>query len=338
MAVGDLAKIAALSYVAFGKETTWGTYNSATTAAEFLSCSFRTDVETKKLDQIGWNRGFSHRVTLGKMVGGTLEQYLHPVESVLLIANALGGHIVSTSQTAASIHSITTGNFDTVPSIGLSFNVRKGETHTWRYSGGRCNVMKLSGNVGEPIMASFEFIFKDATQVSDDISAALQISGVAPFTFVNGVFRYANSETVVNTTTAEEPIQSFELTVNNNLKSESEARQLGTSLLGVLPPTRREVEFKITNRFDTTTTWLRFIQATQGSVELKFVGQAISAEYNNEMTIRLPKVFNVAGDPEIGGAEEILTTEIPFDVLLNDAGTTTGRDIGVTIKNAVTAY
>lgn len=342
MAVGDGAKIAVNSYIAVGKESAWGTYASATTAVEALSCSFKTEIDSMKLDQIGGNRGFSHRVTLGRKVGGSLEQYLHPQESVLMVANALGGHIVTSSTTtSANVHSLTAGNFDTTPSIGLSFNVRKGETHVWRYSGGRVNTMKITGKVGEPIQASYEFLFKDSTQLTDDIASTLSISSVRPFTFVGGVFRYSSTEVLAATTTAQEPIQSFELSIKNNIKSDSDARSLGTALVDVLPPTRREVELKIQNRFDTTTTYSRFIQATQGSVELYFTGDYISGTAGPvyAMTIRLPKVFNKTGDTEISGPGDILKTDIEFDCLLDAPGiTTTTRDIGVTFVNNTAAY
>lgn len=341
MAVGSDAKVGVDSYVALSKEGTFGTYASATTAVEAISCSFITEIESKKLDGIGYNRGFSHRVTLGKSVAGAIESYLHPQESVLMIAAALGGPLVSTvgNTTTVYSHSITAGNFNTTTAIKqLSFNVRKGDTHTWRYTGGRVNSMKLNAKVGEPIMLSAEFVFKDSTQQSDDISAILSISSVNPFTFANGVFRYATTEVLAATTTSVEPIQEFELSIKNNIKSDQSARSLGTITVDVLPVTRREVELKINNRFDTTTTYNRFIQATQGSVELFLQGAAIDASNFYEMTIRLPKVYAKTGDTEISGAQDVLTTEISYDVILDNPSTSTGKDIGITFKNNVTAY
>jgi hypothetical protein len=46
MAIGDSASPAVQSYIAVGKETSYGTYASATTAIEALSCAFRTEVES----------------------------------------------------------------------------------------------------------------------------------------------------------------------------------------------------------------------------------------------------------------------------------------------------
>lgn len=339
MAVGSDVRTVLPSYVAVGKETSWGTYASATTAIEFISCSFKTEIESQKLDSIGLNRGFTKRVQLNKMVQGSLEMNLHTVESTPLIANALGGAISTTAgSTGAYLHSISAGNMDTGLS-SLSFNVRKGASHVFRYSGGRVNVMKISAEVGDVVKASFDFIFKDSTQLSDDISASLSVTSVLPMTFVNGVFRYAANETAANTTTAQECIQGFELEVNNNLSADAESRCLGTNLLAVLPPTRREVNLTITQRWDTTTTYERFIQATQGAVELYFRGNdSLTSDYFHEITIRLPKVFQNSSDPTLEGSDSIIQSEITYDVLVDNPATTTGKDIGITVRNQVASY
>lgn len=339
MAVGSDGIPAVRSYLAVGKESTFGTYASATTAVAFISSSFKTEIESQKLDQIGINRGFSNRVTLSKTVSGTLETFFHPQESPLLIAAALGGPLVSTASTSAIYHSISAGNFDTTTAIqSLSFNERKGTANVFHYQGGRVNVLKLSGSIGEPIMLSAEMVFKDSTLLSDDISNTLTYSAVQPFTFVNGTFRYTNAEASL-TSTVQEPIQSFELTINNNVISDDNARSLGTITVDILPVTRRSVEFKVTNRWDTTTTYNRFIQATQGAVELRFAVSSITATDAYQCIIRLPKVYNITGDTEVAGADEILTSEITYDVVLDgNAATTTSREIGVTIVNTATAY
>jgi hypothetical protein len=335
MAVGSNAYPIVPGYVAMGKETTWGTYASATTGVEAISCSFRTEIESEKLDTIGINRGFSKRVTLNKTVGGELETYLHPVESALLLANALCGQVVSTAgSTGVYNHSISAGNYDTTTCIlGLSFNLKKGG-QTWRYSGGRVNSMKISAAVGEPVKCSWELIFKDSTIPSDDIGGSLSVSSFLPMTFVNGTFRYAATEAAAATTTVAEPIQGFELTVNNNLVSEEGARELGTNLLTVLPPTRREVELTITQRFDTSSSYNRFIQATIGAAELFFRGpDSLSSDFFTEITFRMPKLYQNSSEPTMDGADSIAQSEITYDVVVDNPNTTTGKDIGITVKN-----
>ncbi len=347
MAVGSDAKPVLPGYVAMGKETTWGTYASATSAVEAISCGFMTEIESEKLDTIGMNRGFGKRVQLNKIVGGELETYLHPVESALLLMNAMGGPVVSTQVTTSAAiydHSITAGNYNTTTAIlGLSFNVRKGQNHTWRYNGGRVNTLKISAAVGEPVKVSAEMIFKDSTIGTDDISAILSVSSISPFTFVEGFFSYSDTEANADTTTAREPIQSFELTINNNLASEESARELGTNVLTVLPATRRDVQLTISQRFDTTTAYSRWIQATQGAAQILLRGSVAlasgtAASLFPELYLRMPKVFQNSNDPILDGAGNVLQSEFGYDVLVDNSFTTTGKDIGATLRNMVSAY
>lgn len=341
MAVGDSSEAGVRAYVAVGKEGTYGTYTAPSRAVEALSCGFMTEIESEKIDSLGLGKRGSHkRVQKDKKVSGPLEVYVHPQESVLLMANAMGGGIVSTSlTTGAYTHSLSAGNFDT-DAASLCFNVRKGSTHTFRYSGGRVNQMKLTAAVGECVKASFDFIFKDSTiTTSDDLQSALSISSVLPFTYVDGNFQYAATEALADTTTAREPIQAFELTLSNGLVSDSPARGLGSSVLQILPATRRNVEFKITQRFDTSTAYNRAIQATSGAVLLKFRSFSIgSTNQFYEMTISMPKVIYDKADIELKDTGSILQAEIPMTVLVDAPGTTTGKDIAISFVNDVASY
>lgn len=340
MSIGDSYEMGVVSYVAMFKETTFGTFPaSAATGAstmEPLSIGFKTEIESQKLEQISRNRGFTKRVQLDKTVEGTLEQYLHPQESVLPIAAALGGGIVSASLSGGFVHSLTSGNFDTSPS-SLSFQVRKGSTHHWKYTGGRVNVLTISAKIGEPVTASYEFVFQDSTQSGSDISSSLSISSVLPFTYVDGTYRYTSSEASLTSTVAEK-ITGFELSINNNLKSDDDVRQLGNNIISSLPPTRRLVEFTVTQRFDTITTWNRFVENTVGSAELRFVGASISAKQNYSCIVRLPKLYLNTPEPEVTGANDLLMSEITFDVLVDNPSTSTGRDIGFTFINNTASY
>lgn len=341
MAIGGSAKVGVNSYVALFIESTYGTFpataDTGASTLEPLSFAVKTDIVSKKLDQISRNRGFTKRVQLDKNVNGSLEQYLHPTESPILLALGLGGGLTSSvGSTGVYIHSISAGNFSsTVASI--SCQMRKGDTHHWQYSGGRINSMKIAGTVGELITASYEMIFADSSQTGSDISSSLSISSVLPFTYVNGKYRYAATEGSL-TSTVEEYITGFELTINNNLISDSNARALGSNKIQFLPATRRDIEFKITQRFDTTTQWDRFIAATQGAAELYFEGQSITAATKHSCRVRLPKIYVNTPDPEVSGANDILISEIAFDVVVDDPNTTTGKDIGITVVNDIASY
>lgn len=340
MAIGDGGEASVRSYVSMGKEGTFGTYTAPSMAVEALSCGFMTEIDVEKIDSIGLGqRGMGKRVQKDKKVAGALETYLHPQESVLPFAAAMGGGIVSAgTSTTGYTHSLTAGNFNT-DAASLCFNVRKGSAMVFAYTGGRVNEMRVSANVGEIVKVSYDFVFKDSTSTASDLSAALSISSVLPFTYVQGKFRYAATEAGAATTTAQEPIQGFELSIKNNIVSDKSARALGSNVPQILPATRREIDFKITQRFDTMTAYNRFIQATQGSVELFFQGEQIgSTGFYNEATIRLPKVYYDKADVELKDTGSILQAEIPMSVIVDNPNTSTGRDIGITFLNAVASY
>jgi len=327
MAIGDGAHASVRSYIAVARETTFGTYATCTTAIEALSCSFKTTIQTMKIDSLSTNRGQSRRVMLDKEVAGTIEMYGHPIESTLIFASALGGAVTSTQpSTGVYQHVINAGNFgDTIPSV--CFNVRKGgetSTSVWQYSGGRVNSLKLTANVGEPLRVSADYIFQDSTTLSNDVSAALTLTSYIPWTYVQGVYNF---------TGAAEKITGFELTIDNGLKSDKDARALGQNTIVALPATRREVSFKITQRIDTTTAWTRFTNDAGGAVSLVFTGESISSSNFNQLTIAMPKVKYRTPDFELKGPGDINISDIEFDVLVDNPMTSTGYDVRFTVIN-----
>lgn len=340
MAIGDGAEIGLTSYVAFAKEATFGTYASATTAIDFLSCTFKVTRDSQKLDTFGLTRGFTKRVQLGQNVTGSIETYLHPADTTLLVAAALGGPIASTGTTVSHYtHSISAGNFDTTTAINqLSCNEKKG-LHTFRYIGGRVNSIKFVANVGDPVMVTAEFMFKDATLQSDDISSILSMSSVLPFTFVEGSFQYASTEAGLPTTTAIESVIGIELEINNNLKYDNDVRSLGSRLPSVIPPTRREVKLKVKQRLDTTTAYTQFISATPAAAQIAFTSPStvFTSTSFYQCIIRLPQIIRNSPDPELASPSDILIMETEFDCIV-DTGTSAGRDVGITFVNGTTNY
>lgn len=340
MAVGDSFQVGVTGYVSFRRETTWGTappsITTGVTAIEAISCGFKSDIASLKLDTKGF-RGQTKRVQLDKKVGGPLVQYFNPEETPLLLAMVLGGGIVQNSLTGAFLHSMTTGkvvdaSISGAAFAGLSFNIKKGDT-VFTYVGGRIDKMKISAKVGGVAEVTSDFIFKDDSIGATDIQASLVYSSVLPFTFVNGTYSYEGTEASL-TTTVVEAIQEFELTIDNHYVQAAEARKLGSNLLAVLPPTRQEVMLKISQRFDTTTTYQRFIQGTAGAVQLYFSGTAINAEYAHKAILRLPKVYYKTSDPVIAGSTEVLKSDIEFECVL-DTLTSAGRLLGVTVQNNI---
>jgi len=329
MAIGDNAEVGVTGYVAVGAEASFGSYASSLEAIEALNCGFRTDIKSEKIPSISTNRGMTRRVQGDKEVAGSIEMYAHPTESVLIFQSALGGAISTTAlSTGAYSHAIHAGNFsDSITSV--SFNVRKGSALTWRYTGGRVNSLKLTAEAGSPLKLSADYIFKDSTNTTNDSVGTYSLSAFTPFTFVQGAFTFSDTA---------EKITGFELTINNNLKSDKDARALGQNTLQVLPATQRDIEFKITQRMATITAWTRFTTATCGAVQLEFTGtESITAAEVNKLTIDMPKCYYNSPDVALS-PDEILISDIDYDVLVDNPLTTTGYDIKFTVINPTSSY
>ena len=346
MAVGDLARVGVRSAIAVRPEATYGTFAVTTTSLNCYaptSIGIQSSYETEKLDELTGGRGYARQVQKDKSVTGGIEGYLHPEESLPFLINAMGGRYTFNSLTSAGDHSITTGNFsasDTV--VSISMWAQKGEQHFWRYAGGVINSLKIRASINEPVKMSAEFVFQESSISTADTAMALvlSISSARPFIYVDGVYRYDATEGSL-TSSVNEPIQSFELEINNNLITDAQARQLGTRILSRIPPSpRRDVTLKISQRFDTTTTYGRMVDNTAGAVSLFFRGESISAEFFKDLTIFLPNVRMKNTEPLVEGANEVLKSEIELDVLISgNPGTSTSREIGMTVRNArTTAY
>jgi len=200
------------------------------------------------------------------------------------------------------------------------------------------NSLKITANTGEPIQVTADMLFKDATQQSDDIESSLSLSTILPFTFIQGSFRYTNTEGSLTSTVAESVI-GIELEINNNFKYDNDVRELGSNLPSVIPPTRRDIKLKVKQRFDTTTTYNRFIASTAGSAEIVFTSNetVFTTTSFYQIVFRLPKLIPNSPDPELSSPEDVLMMETDFDVIV-DTGTSAGRDIGITVVNNVASY
>lgn len=341
MTIGQSGIPAASSYFAVFQEGAFGSVTGLTaatgaTAFEPMSFSIIQEIEPLKLDTLAKTRGFTKRVQGNKTVSGTIEQHLHAEESALFLINAMAGTVTSAAGSAGSYtHSITAGDYSATALASLSIKARKGSSHFARYYGGRVNQLTITGNVGETIKMSADVIFKDSTLTSSgDISANLSLSAEAPFVFTGGNFIYA-ATTASLTTTNKEFIENFELTINNNLE---EARALGQNTVTDLPPKRREIGLKVTQRFDTLTAYDRFIAQTSSAVRLQMTGSSLTSDDVRTLQIDMPKVLVNSPDPTVDSPNDILKQEFECDVLVDTPYTTTGKDIAMTLINAVASY
>lgn len=330
MAVGDSSLFAGESYLGFGRESTFGTGVTAGAGLDFISTSIKTMKDAKILEQVERKRTMSKQISLGKTVEGDVESYVSPDVTALgyVLQNAFGGTITSATATGETIgggaftHTIVEGVMGSgYPS--LSMNIRKGPATTgrvWKYNGGRVNSLAFSAELDEPLKMTTSMIFKDSTQQSDDIESLMTATAWEPLSFANGRFSVETTFAGL-TSTSFWHVQNVSFTLNNNLKNDNTARRIGSDVLAVLPIGVQSYELSCQVRFDTTTAYDAMINATKLAAEFEFLGSTYtSSSIRRGLKLQFQKVYvKEAGDPEISGPDNVLTSNVVFNVLRDES-------------------
>jgi hypothetical protein len=134
-------------------------------------------------------------------------------------------------------------------------------------------------------------------------------------------------------------VQSFEFGINNNLKSDSDSRRIGSNILDVLPPGIAAFTFNFSMRFDTLTAYAAMLNETQLSAQLVCEGATFTgSSIKRSLKIDMPVIYiSDAGGPEIGGPDEILKAEVTA-VVLRDVSSATGYAVKAYVNNQTTSY
>lgn len=329
MAVGDSALLGGLGYLAVGRETTLGTYNTCTAQLDFLSSGIKVQKDSKILQQIERSRTLTKQISLGKSVGGDVEFYFRPLETapMYLLQNAFGGAITTSTATSETVggtgfqHIFTTGNMDTsYPS--LCINLRKGPStggKIFQYNGVRVNEFRVNATLDEPVKTGVALVAFDATSGSS-VESALTITANPILSFVNARFSVETSFASL-TSTSFWHAQTVDFKIMNNLKTGAESRRIGSDVLTVLPPGLQTYELSCQIRFDTLTAYTAMLNETEFGAQLEFLGPTITGSVaRQKLLFDFQKVtIKDAGDPEIGGPDGILTANVTFNVLRSES-------------------
>lgn len=348
MAVGDNVTTGFLSYLAIGRETTYGTYSTCTAGLNFLSASIKMIKETKILEEIQTSRTNSNLIQLGRVLEGEFEAYFSPMNLACnyLLQNAFGGGAV-TSATATG-DTVGSGTFQHIVDINnflttyssLCINHRKGDSSVgkiFEYSGIRVNEFGLVAEIDEALMMNCSVIGKDASITSNNVASVLDTSTQRPLSFVNGRLSVETTSAAL-TTTSFWHVQSMSFSVSNNLNADTSSRRIGSDTLQVLPAGLAQFELKATIRFDTTTAYDAMMNGTRFFADFFFQGDTMSGSTLREsIKLNFPALYITdAGDPEVGGPNEPLTSEVSFAVLRDP--TTGGYAVRATVINKTNSY
>lgn len=351
MPVGQGALLGGLSYVAVGRETTHGTYNTCTAALDCLSFSFKTMQDQKIIEQIERSRTYSKRTSLMKKIEGEAEIYYSPLldSNNFILQNAFGGTITSATATGETIgagsntamtHTFNIGSMDqSYPSF--SINARKGDTtggKVFQYHGLRVNEITFSAELDDAVKCNVGVIGLDSTQVANDVASALTVTTAPVLSFVDG--RISVETTFASlTSTSIWHVQSAEFGWGNNLKGDADSGRIGSAILTVLPPGMATFTLKCKVRFDTTTAYSAMLNATKLSAQIHYQGPTMTgSSIRQGIRFDIPTIYvKSSGDPEIGGPDEILSSEIEFDVIRDDTSAT-GYAVQAQVTNQKVSY
>ena len=340
MAIGDSSRQGYNTIIGVGRESTWGVTASSFYYVEFLSESLSHIVEEILIESINSTRDYIRRLTGNESVEGGLETHFDPASgaTVRLMQGAIGGTISSSSLTTGSYrHIMSVGDTDSSGAKGLTLNViNAAKTTTARnmmFTGCKVNSWTLKGEIGSPVVMTNEFIGKTAEKDNGSLPAA-SFPNSPPVNFSGITIKVGGSSSSVT----EECFTGFELTINNNLVSDSNVRCLGSRTLATLPATRREVKLKLTQRFDTTTSYDRFIENTMCAVSILLdTGYSIGSSGGSTVSIAitLPSVYYNSNNFQVSDFG-VLTNELDLTAIKEPS---TGAEIiRFSIVNATSAY
>lgn len=337
------------SYLAVGRETVYGTAVTATAFLEFKSSSLKVMKERKIVEEITTQRTYTKEVGLSKSVEGEVEclAYAESLAFNYMLQNAFGGAVTSataTGETAGGTafeHTVAVGNMDGSYS-SLSINTRKGQStggKVFEYFGLRVNELNFTAEIDEPLICTVGLIGKDCTQTSNNIGANFSATSHEPLSFVNGRISIAPGLLASVTTATAWHVQTCEFGIANNLKSDSESRRIGSETLDVLPPGIATPSLSVQMRFNTTTAFDAMMAGTEFAAELEFVGTTLTVSaIRRGMKIQFPRLtIAEAGDPEISGPDEILTSQVTFNVL-RDVSSSTGYAMRAIVRNKTSSF
>lgn len=349
MAVGQGSYEGYASYLAIGRETTFGTYDTATAGLEFLTASMKTMQESKVLEQVERSRTYSKTIRLGKIIEGEIEGYAYARDNAFnyLLQNAMGGTITVATATgetaggAALTHTYSIGDMQN-SYTSLCINMRKGQSaggFVYEYNGVRVNEMMFTAEIDEALKFTASVMGKDSTQTSNDVASVLTQNSDEPLNFINGRVSVVADSLGAATSTSFWHVQSVEFGIQNSLKSEAEARRIGSDTVDIMPVGIATIPLTVTMRFDTTTAYDGMLADTDFAVELEFQASTLSTSViRRGAKFKFPVCkISDAGDPEVGGPDGILTSQVVFQVL-RDTSSAGGYAFQAEVTNDTTNY
>lgn len=309
------------SYIAFAKESTWGTKIVAgMDFMEFLNETMNKTIEEKIVQGLNKSRIRTKRVIGAQLVAGDVSWEVNAedgigdiLKSVLPTENFTDDGVGNGGQ-----HAFTPGN--TLP-VGLTAQICRGGL-AYDHFGGRAVGLQLNAASGELLQATASLSFKDE---DDGTPQAASYTTEAPLVYHTGTIE-------IDDVAAE--IISFNVNVQTGLKTDR--RKLGSNLILQQQAGPYVVTGQIVVFFADNTLVDKFRAGTAAKIEVELTGTLIGTTLR-KVKVTIPVAFFNGETPKVGGMDEIQLT-LPF-VAIKDGTGTPDELVEIILNNSLrTAY
>jgi len=310
--------VGALGYIAYGKETTEGTF---VTAGKFLAANnFNFDDTNEYLSPmtIRGTKDMTLAMPAPFNVTGTLEMPLVPDDIELLLKSAFSASTVTTAGASSSYsHVFTpgaisptftfegyTGGSDGLTTDGL---IRQ-------YGGVRVNTLELRASFGEIVTASFGL--DGSTRQTkplvggnlDPLSPVYADTSLQPFHFNGAKVQFDGTDKAT--------VKDLTFSINNNVEHIGTLRQ--TRNFSRVASGAREITMSMSMDFQDTSDYQALLDEDEFGVTLVFRGSLVGGSVYNQLTVDLPRVkFRRVGVPISAG--DFITQDVECTVLKPNA-------------------
>ena len=351
MPVGESALLGGLSYIAVGRETVTGTYNTCPALLPCISFGMTTKKDNKIVEQIERSRTYSQRTPQMKMVSGDVGFYFQPQldACAYLLQNAFIGTVTSATATGETAGAGASSAMDHTFNIGDSYqshtslclNSRRGPVtvgKVFEYSGCRINEINFAAEINDALKCTAGIVGMNSTLTSNDVHTTTMQTSTSLLSFIDGRFSVEATNASLTSTSFWHAI-SAEFGWSNNLKSDAASGRIGSEVLTVLPPGMATFKLRCKIRFDTTTAHAAMTASTKLAAQLEFLGPTMSGSaIRQKLRFNFPAVYvHQASEPTIGGPNEVLTSDVEFHVLRQD-DTTAGLACQAILTNQRASY
>lgn len=310
--------VGALGYIAYGKETTEGTF---VTATKFLAAnSFNFDDTNEYLSPmtIRGTKDMTLAMPAPFNVTGTLEMPLVPDDIELLLKSAFSASSVTTAGSSSSYsHVFTPG----AVSPTLTFEGYTGGSDGLntdglirQYGGVRVNTLELRASFGEIVTASFGLdgsTRQTKPLVSgnlDPLTPSYAATSLQPFHFNGAKVQFDGTDKAT--------VKDLTFSINNNVEHIGTLRQ--TRNYSRVASGAREITMSMSMDFQDTSDYQALLDEDEFGVTLVFRGSLIGGSVYNQLTVDLPRVkFRRVGVPISAG--DFITQDVECTVLKPNA-------------------